>query len=218
MVAVVCLQGGAEFGDACIPMDKEFLDLAGGGPVIVLPSAAAQGRDYATAGANASRYYAKLGASVSVAPDPRDDLGGAVDAVRAGRVVVLPGGSPSRLAEALVETALGAAVAAAHAVSGASAGAMVLCSTTVLPDQPTRPLAPGLGVVADSLVLPHFAGSLRWVDPTDDRSPGLVLGLPECSGVVVRDGVFRAVGAHGTTLWVHGEQRVLEPGDEWSSP
>jgi cyanophycinase-like exopeptidase len=215
VVEVVCLQGGAEFSDACIAMDTAVLVRAGG-PVVVLASAAAQGRDYTTAGANASRYYASLGASVSVAPDPRDDLGGAVDAVRGARLVVLPGGSPSRLAEALVETALGAAVAAAHAVSGASAGAMVLCSSTVLPDVAGRPLAPGLGVVPDAVVLPHFTGSSRWIDPADERSPRLVLGLPECSGVVIADGVWRAVGAQPSTLWIDGEQRVLEVGDEWT--
>ena len=85
MGEVVCLQGGAEFSDACVAMDTEFLAVAGGGPVVVLASAAAQGREYATAGANASRYYARLGASVSVAPDPRDDLGGAVEALRSAR-------------------------------------------------------------------------------------------------------------------------------------
>lgn len=196
-------------------MDKEFLAVAGGGPVVVLPSAAAQGRDYATAGANASRYYARLGTPVSVAPDPREDLGGAVEAVRAARVVVLPGGSPSRLAEALVQTPLGAAVTAAHAISGASAGAMVLCSTTVLPDLPGRPLAPGVGLVPDSLVLPHFTGSTQWLDPADARSPRLVLGLPECSGVIGHNGVWRAVGAGPSTLWLDGEQHVLEVGSQW---
>lgn len=215
MGEVVCLQGGAEFSDACVAMDKEFLAVAGGGPVVVLASAAAQGRDYATAGANASRYYARLGASVSVAPDPRDDLGGAVEAVRSARVVVLPGGSPSRLAEALVETALGAAVTAVHAISGASAGAMVLCSTTVLPDQPGRPLAPGVGLIPDSVALPHFTGSSSWIDPSDSRSPRLVLGLPECSGLIGHDGVWHAVGAHATTLWVDGERHVLEVGTRW---
>lgn len=196
-------------------MDAEVLSLAGPGTVVVLASAAAQGRDYATAGANASRYYASLGATVSVAPDPRDDLGGAVEAVREARLVVLPGGSPARLAEALVETALGAAVAAAPAISGASAGAMVLCSTTVLPDVDGRPLAPGLGLVPDSLVVPHFSGSLRWVDPSDGRSPRLVLGLPECSGVVGYDGVWHAVGARATTLWFDGDRHELPVGDEW---
>src|SRR4051794_3977137 len=213
---IVCLQGGAEFSPACVSMDRALLALAAG-PVVVLPSAAAQGREYAQAGANAVAYYTGLGASVSVAPDPRDDLMGAVEATRTAGLLVLPGGSPARLAEALVGTALGAAVAAVPVISGASAGAMVLCATTVLPDVADHPLVPGFGLVADSLVVPHFSGSLRWFAETDlaDLGPRLVLGLPECSGVLVRDGVFTALGARSTTVYDKGARRGLGVGGGW---
>jgi hypothetical protein len=218
MADVVCLQGGAEFSPACATMDRAVLALVSG-PVVVLPSAAAQGRDYAQAGANASAYYAGLGASVTVAPDPREDLLGAVEAIRAAGLVVLPGGSPARLVEALVETALGAAVAGAPAVSGASAGAMVLCATTVLPDVADHPLVPGCGVVPDALVVPHYAGSLRWIEPGQlaDHGPRLVLALPECSGLILADGVFTAVGARATTVYDKGVRRVVQVGDGWKA-
>jgi peptidase E len=195
-------------------MDRAVLELAGPGPVVVLPSAAAQGREYATAGANAVAYYRDLGADVTVAADPREDLLGAVEAIRTAALVVLPGGSPARLVEALVETALGAAVAAAPALSGASAGAMVLCATTVLPDVADHPLVPGCGVVPDALVVPHFAGSLRWIEPGHD-GPRLVLGLPECSGVIITDRTFLAVGVRSTTLFEDGAKRVIPVGESW---
>ena len=195
-------------------MDRAVLELAGQGPVVVLPSAAAQGREYGTAGSNAVAYYAGLGAEAVVAPDPREDLLGAVEAIRSAALVVLPGGSPARLVEALVETALGAAVAAAPVISGASAGAMVLCATTVLPDVAEHPLVPGMGVVADSLVVPHFAGSLRWIEAGHD-GPRLVLGLPECSGVILRDSTFTAMGARATTVYDNGAKRVVAVGESW---
>lgn len=219
MADVVCLQGGAEFSPACAEMDRAVLAMSGPGPVVVLPSAAAQGREYATAGANATTYYAGLGAEVSLAPDPREDLLAAVTALRSAALVVLPGGSPARLVEAFVGTALGAAVAAVPAISGSSAGAMVLCATTVLPDIAEHPLVPGLGVVGDSLVVPHFAGSLRWFEPEwlTDAGPGLVLGLPECSGVVIRDRTFTAVGARSTTIYQHGVKRAVVVGESWQA-
>lgn len=216
----MCLQGGAEFSPACVPMDRAVLSLAGPGPVVVLASAAAQGREYDRAGENAVAYYTDLGADVSVAPDPRLDLGAAIDALRTAALVVLPGGSPARLVEALVETALGAAVAAVPTISGASAGAMVLCATTVLPDVADHPLVPGMGVVADALVVPHFAGSFRWVDPEAgfDGGPRLVLGLPECSGVLLTQGRFLAVGARATTVCAEGVRRVVPVGESWRAP
>jgi hypothetical protein len=195
-------------------MDRAVLALTGPGPVVVLASAAAQGREYATAGRNAVGYYTGLGAEALAAPDPREDLLGAVEAIRTAALVVLPGGSPTRLAEALVETALGAAVAAAPVISGASAGAMVLCSTTVLPDIAEHPLVPGMGVVPDCLVIPHFAGSLRWIEPGRD-GPRLVLGLPECSGVIITDRTFTAAGARATTAYVDGVKRVVALGESW---
>ncbi|MDX6229908.1 MAG: hypothetical protein QOI76_3298 [Frankiales bacterium] len=214
MADVVCLQGGAEFSPACADMDRAVLDLTGPGPVVVLPSAAAPGREYATAGANAVTYYTGLGADVAVAPDPREDLLGAVEALRTAALLVLPGGSPGRLVEALVQTALGAAVAAVTAISGASAGAMVLCATTVLPDVADHPLVPGCGIVPDALVIPHFAGALRWIEPGRE-GPRLILGLPECSGVIITDGKFTAVGARPTTVFDDGVKRVVPVGESW---
>ncbi len=89
----------------------------------------------------------------------REDEAGALAALRRARLLVLPGGSPSRLLAALQDTAVGELVATLLAdggvVSGSSAGAMVLCDWTVLPDRrgPQGTVVErGLGLVPDLLV------------------------------------------------------------------
>ncbi|MGN6090015.1 MAG: hypothetical protein ACTHNT_12070, partial [Actinomycetales bacterium] len=157
----VLLQGGAEFGSRCRGMDGELLEVLhrrlGRSPVVVvLPLASPSGGNYDATGGNAVRYYRSLGArDTSLVPDPR--RGAALSAqalapVEAADLLVLPGGSPSRLREALLTPVadnaspsrtlmdlLHARVAAGVAVSGSSAGAMLLGGLTALPDQP----APG---------------------------------------------------------------------------
>jgi hypothetical protein len=104
---------------------------------------------------------------------------------------------------------------------GASAGAMVLCAWTVLPDRrgPTGlAVAPGLGVVPGALVIPHWSGGSSrgdWLRAIKDSVPDdiTVLGLPEESGVFVEDGVVTAVGQLPTRLWT--EERDLPLGDSW---
>ena len=133
MAALVCLQGGGEFARACRDLDLAVLrSVLADRPVVALPAAAAPGGEYVTAGRNAARHYRSLTGEVAVvAPDPRDDPEGATRAVEAAGLLVLPGGSPSRLHDVLVGTPLGGLVTQRHdagelVVSGASAGAMVL--------------------------------------------------------------------------------------------
>ena len=188
----VCLQGGREFQPDCLPMDAAVLAAAGPGRVVVLASAGRRGRDYAQAGSNAVRHYRAAGATDAVvAPDPRDDPEGAVAALTGARVVVLPGGSPTSLHAALMTdgapTPAGrqvlATLAAGGAVMGSSAGAMVLCARTVLPDSGRRVVA-GLGVVPGVLALVHWSGpGGGWESLGGDA---VLLGLPEASGLLVR--------------------------------
>ncbi len=213
-VGTICLQGGNEFATECVAMDALLLDRAGPGPVVVLPAAAAPGHEYRTAGRNATAYYEHLGAAeVTVAPDPRDDPEGAAAAVRRAALLVLSGGSPRRLRAAVVGTGLGNAIRATGAVatgaviSGASAGAMLLCGWTVLPESGRPGIAPevatGLGLVPDFAVVPHYrpghGGS--WLEALRANRPDLgVLGIPECSGVLIDGTDVRAVGSRPTTL------------------
>jgi len=205
MRAPVCLQGGAEFSAGCEGMDTAML-LAGDGrprPVLVLPMAAGAGRERQLAAANARRWYLGLGArQVDAVLDEGPPVGAALDrATEQGMLVVLPGGSPQRLLACLLPHAgaLRAAVAAGVAVSGASAGAMVLCRWTVLPGSRIR-AAPALGLVDVDLVLPHYnggTGATAWLGAARDVLPAdaVVLGLPERSGAVVApDGELTPTG------------------------
>lgn len=216
MTGLVCLQGGGEFSAGCREMDAELVRRAGG-RVVVTALAGTPGRDYDTATANGVRHFAALGADVVGAPDARSDPAGAAAVLEGARLLVLPGGSPSRLLAALTSTPVGEAVRTVldddGVVMGASAGAMVLCPWTVLPDR-GRTVERGLGVVPDLLVVPHWSGRSDWVSAAP--AEGEVLGLPEESGVLVADGALTAVGRSASRLVRAGLD--LAPGDVWRLP
>jgi cyanophycinase len=225
---VICLQGGNEFAPGCRAMDADLLRAAGGGPVVVTALAGAQGHEYRTAGENGVRHFRALGAGdATVAPDVREDPERALDALRRARLLVLPGGSPSRLLDVLQATPGGALVAELHAdgvvVLGSSAGAMVLCAWTVLPDRrgPRGPaVVRGLGLVPGLVVVPHWSGGSsrgEWLRAVDETVPSgvQVVGLPEESGVLVQDGELTAVGKSPTALVTGG--RELAVGQSWRS-
>ena len=221
---MICLQGGAEFGELCREMDADLLRRADGGPVVITALAGAPGREYSTAGDNGVRHFTSLGAKdVAVAPDVREDATGALAALRRARLLVLPGGSPARLLSALQDTPVGALLASllvdGGVVSGSSAGAMVLCEWTVLPDRRGArgtAVERGLGLVPDLLVVPHWSGGSSrgdWLRAVEDTVPSgvRILGLPEQSGVLVEGGRLTAVGASATALV--GEGRELAVGE-----
>lgn len=220
----MCLQGGAEFGPRCRAMDADLLARADG-PVVVTALAGTIGSDYRTASENGVRYFRDLGAQdVVAAPDARQDRAAALAVLRRARLLVLPGGSPTRLLLSLLATDVDEVVtdllADGGVVSGSSAGAMVLGGWTVLPDQRSagRPRVDrGLGVVPDLLVLPHWSGERAdWLDAVEAVVPPdvTVLGIPEQSGVLVEDGTLLAVGDAATTLVRSGG--TLAPGSSRS--
>lgn len=202
-MGLICLQGGNELTPGCRDMDAYLLERADGGPVVVLPYAAAPGADQATVGANATAYYRDLGAAdVVVGPE---DPAAAVAHVHQARLVVIPGGSPRRLQRAFQVAALRGALAEAAAdphtvITGSSAGAMLLCATTVLPE----PFATGegLGLVDDFAVVPHYDGPREdWERALREAAPGTdVLGIPECSGVLLDGEEVLAIGREAATL------------------
>jgi cyanophycinase len=226
---VLCLQGGNEFAPGCRDMDTDLLRRAGGGPVVVAALAGAEGREYRTAGDNGVRHFRALGAGdATVAPDVREDPEGALAALRRARLLVLPGGSPSRLLEVLQRTPVGALLAEllddGVVVMGSSAGAMVVCEWTVLPDRRGprgTAVVRGLGLVPGIVVVPHWSGGSsrgEWLRAVDETVPSgvHVVGLPEESGVLVQDGELTAVGANPTALVTEG--RELPVGQSWRRP
>ena len=201
----VCLQGGNELTDACRPMDQLLLSLAPPGPVVVVPLASEPGSDYSRTAANASRYFTDLGADVIAPDDPRRDAAEATEGLSQAGLIVLTGGSPRRLRDALVVTGLDQRIRARHRagvlVMGSSAGAMVACATTLLPQWRGNPNSgPGLGLVRGRVVVPHFDGKRGgWVRAGLAAEP-VVLGIPECSGVIVDGDTMTSVGVAATTL------------------
>lgn len=185
MYGLICLQGGHEFTADCHAMDAGVLALVRQGAVAVLAGAARPGSDYAGASDRARRHYEQLGADVLVVPDPRKDVDAAIDALTDDlALLILPGGSPTSLRDVLsgpVAERVVALSCAGMSISGASAGAMVLCTRMVRPGGGAD-VVDGLGLV-EGLALPHWSpGSDRgW--PVPD---GVDLwGLPECGGVII---------------------------------
>lgn len=208
MSGVVCLQGGAEFGSRCIDMDAELLDRSPQGDVVILAGAAAPGREYAIASENAVRYYSRLtDRNVVTAADPRNKPDGFIAAASSAAMIVLPGGSPKRLLDVLAGDVLEALIAVADGggtISGASAGAMVLCTYTALPG---HGVTDGLGLVP-GVAIPHFDGSNWWNLDLPADVPRW--GLPECGGVVFRSGTVAAIGAAGAQRLDNGEASLVE--------
>lgn len=210
----ICLQGGAEFGTKCRTMDAELVALAGqrrSGPVVIATLAGAPGREYDTAGANGVRHFTGLGAEALSAPDARSEPAAAESAWRSASLLVLPGGSPARLLTALRTTGFDRLLVdlldQGTGVMGASAGAMVLCERTWLPEQGT--VEAGLGLVPDTLVLPHWDARRR---PPDGADAVRVLGIPEQSGVLVLPGEpLHSMGAAPSTLIAPSGVRTLVP-------
>lgn len=200
MPGIVCLQGGGEFSSGCHDMDAELLTRAPG-PVAVIALASPQGEAYRRTNAFGVSHFRRLGAEAFAIPDPREvDLGQSLEGVA---LVVLPGGSPVELLQGLERTGLDevlvAYVGAGGSVMGASAGAMVLGSWTVLPDDGFR-VVPGLGLAPGVVVVPHWDGLradwLKTIDAEVDNA--LVLGIPEESGILLEDGQLTALGQRPT--------------------
>jgi cyanophycinase-like exopeptidase len=205
---MICLQGGAEFGSRCVDMDSELLDRSPAGDVVVLAGAAASGHEYRIAGANAVRYYSRLtDRRVTAVQDPRTDPAAFARAARSAALIVLPGGSPRRLLDVLVGDVLDAMIgvlAEGGTISGASAGAMVLCTYTAIPG---AGVSDGLGLVP-GVAIPHFDGSNWWNLDLPEDIPRW--GLPECGGLVFRSGSVSGIGAPGAQRLERGEATAVE--------
>ena len=214
MSGAIVLQGGGEFAPECRAMDTAALARAKRGPVVVTALAGAHGRETATADANGVAYFRSLGADAVAAPDARDDEPAAVDAIDAAALLFLPGGSPARLLETVSRPALRAALerllARDGVLVGASAGAMVLAGVTLLPERGRRPaIAPGLGFVPGTVVIPHYRGEDSWWRAVPDRGSLVGLGLPECSGVMVDGDVWSPLGTRPPVLITSEDSRPL---------
>ena len=211
----ICLQGGRELTPPCDEMDRLVLERCSG-TAVVLAGAARPGGDYDGASARTVAHYRRLGVAVDVVPDPRDDHGAALAALHDGvGLVVLPGVSPGGLLDVLTDSTNGtsstiaerlvALWASGTAISGASAGALVLCSHTATPDRSSG-LAAGLDLVA-GLAIPHWSpgSERRWSLPDT-----LLWGLPECGGVLIENESMIGVGQGAASVRIEGTWRAID--------
>jgi len=219
MLGPVVLVGAGEFLPAMQEIDAGLLASTGRSRprVAILPTASyPDGEEvfirWATMGV---AHFGELGAEVepvlvrdrAAADDPS-----AAQAVGEADLIYLSGGKPSYLMGVLGDSAVGRALAGAHArgavLAGCSAGAMVLAGhafdfrARVAP-WPLRWRA-GLGFVPGASVIPHYDA---WPEPMSAlialQAPrgSLVLGIDEETALIGRDGAWQVHGRARVTVW-----------------
>ncbi len=218
------LEGGAEFGGRMREPDERAIALAGGpdAPVAIIPTAAAPDNNHARAGGNGVRWFRSLGAQ-NVESLPLTDRAAArspavADALRAARLIYMLGGFPHYLGQTLLGSEAWRAAREAHAagavLGGSSAGAMVLCEHYF--DPQARAVQPGLGMIANSCVLPHHnTFGKGWAERLGTLLPNAVLiGIDERTGMIDDgpDGAWQVYGQGSVTLYRGGRATSYKPG------
>ena len=212
MPGVLALVGGDEFKPGNEQQDRLMVAAAGPGPAYVVPTAAArQGPDRAVA--HATRWFAGLGLELRELPVLRrtDAIKPALAELAAqGGFFYLVGGDPGLVAQVLRASAMWRAIfgawRAGAVLAGSSAGAMALCSHTLVratwPNRFHRRPMEALGALAATAVLPHFETfGHRWVDSAREAAPELtLLGIDERSAAVWQEGRWSAVGPGAVTI------------------
>ncbi|HXB03386.1 MAG TPA: Type 1 glutamine amidotransferase-like domain-containing protein [Candidatus Angelobacter sp.] len=209
---MLALVGGDEFNPGNEGQDRMLAAAAGPGPAFVVPTAAARQKPEASV-AHAQAWFRQFGVELEELPvlkraDARSPA--LAERARTGGLFYLVGGDPGWVAEVLRGSAVWAAIFEAWrggaALAGSSAGAMALCSDTLVrakwPNHVNRRPAPGLGVVAKTAVLPHFdTFGHKWVESAQAASPDLcLLGVDERSAAVWDGSAWRAAGPGAVTV------------------
>ncbi len=128
------------------------------------------------------------------------------------------GGDPGLVANVLRGSPVGNAIIGSWrrgaVLAGSSAGAMALCSETLVrqsfPGHTQRRALPGLGVVPDAAVLPHHdTFGEKWYPSARTALPDAVLiGIDERTCALWEAGTWRCLGAGGVTVYVPGIEAV----------
>lgn len=213
----LALVGGDEFHPGNEDQDRVLADAAKPGPAFVVPTAAAR-QGPQEAAANATRWFGPLGLRLEELPVlKRADANSKEIAERAhsGGFFYLVGGDPGLVVQVLsgsrVWQAIFEAWRSGAALAGSSAGAMALCSHTLIraswPNRFNRRPLDALGVVPNTAVLPHFETfGHRWIESARRELPGVtLLGIDERTAAVWSQGEWRAAGPGEVTI-LHGER------------
>jgi cyanophycinase len=209
---VLALVGGDEFKPGNEEQDRMLAAAAGPGPAFVVPTAAArQGPQDAVA--HATSWFARLGLALHELPVlKRSDANSRdlADEARGGGFFYLVGGDPGLVAQVLRESRVWTSIFEAWrdgaALAGSSAGAMALCSHTLIragwPDRTNRRPNAALGVVPDAAVLPHYdTFGHKWVESARRELPDItLLGIDERSAAMWIGEGWRAAGPGAVTV------------------
>ena len=222
---MLVLVGGDEFHPGNEETDRMLASAAKPGPAFVVPTAAArQGPELAVA--NGARWFQQFGVALEQLPVlKRSDANSREVADRAstGGFFYLVGGDPGLVVQVLNESRVWRSILEAWldgaALAGSSAGAMALCSHTLIraswPNRFNRRPLDALGVVPDTAVLPHYETfGHRWVESARRELPGVtLLGIDERSAAVWSGGDWRAAGP-GVVTVIEGEKTATFRGGD----
>jgi cyanophycinase len=209
---VLALVGGDELNPGNEEQDRMLAAAARPGPAYVVPTAAAR-QHPEMAVAHAAGWFKEFGLEVQDLPIlKRSDANSKelADKAREGGFFYLVGGDPGLVAEVLhgsrVWRAMFEAWLDGASLAGSSAGAMALCSHTLIrarfPDQSNRRPAEALGLVPGTAVLPHYdTFGRRWIESAQRELPGVtLLGIDERSAAVWKEGAWQAAGPGAVTV------------------
>lgn len=214
---VLALNGGDEFKPGNDEQDLMLARAAPSGPAFVVPTAAAR-QEPEKAVANATEWFGRFGLTLrELRILTRWDANSKdlAELARAAGFFYLVGGDPGLVVKVLEGTRVWAGMFEAWrggaVLAGSSAGAMALCSHTLIraswPNRFNRRPADALGVVPKTAVLPHFdTFGHRWIESARREVPGVtLLGIDERTAAVWQDGVWRAVGPGKVTV-INGDK------------
>jgi cyanophycinase len=209
---LLALVGGDEFKPGNDEQDRMLAAAAGPGPAFVVPTAAArQGPEQAVA--HAMGWFAQFGLELRELPVLKRAEANSkelAEMARQGGFFYLVGGDPGLVAQVLRDSRVWSAIFDAWrggaSLAGSSAGAMALCTHTLIraswPDRTNRRPTDGLGVVPGAAVLPHYdTFGHRWVESAQRELPdATLLGIDERSAAVWSEEGWRAAGPGAVTV------------------
>jgi len=212
VAGVLALVGGDEFNPGNEEQDRVLAAEAGAGPAFVVPTAAAR-QEPGRSVEHASRWFRQFGLELQELPIlKRADANSKelTALARTGGFFYLVGGDPGLVAQVLRSSRVWNAIFDAWregaSLAGSSAGAMALCSHSLIratwPNRFNRRPAEALGLVAETAVLPHFETfGHRWVESAERELPGTtLLGIDERSAAVWMKDEWRASGPGAVTV------------------
>lgn len=227
MSGTLLLSGGHEHMLPSHTIDRALLATLGTrSPRIAVVPATSSARKRPAERMGAVRHWSQLGATVDAADVAADPDDGRMPALlRDADVIVLTGGHPTRLATATATAWWPHVVTRWHqgaALSGSSAGAMVLCEwrQQLASPHPLR-LVRGFGLLPACAAAPHFNRAVvrRWTMAASRTRPDVtILGLDERTAIIGGDGDYRVHGAGAATIiragvaQRYGAGRRLPPG------